>query len=190
MGVTRQIHNLALIGFMGTGKSSVGRLLAAALHYELADTDHLIEQRAGKSIPEIFAQQGEAAFRDMERQLVAEMAGWRQTVIATGGGLGAEAGNLESLKQHALVVCLWASAESLAQRLRHQSHRPLLAQDPDPLARIRELLERRVPFYKQADVLVNTESRSLREVADHVLHEFKVARSKPPSVLPPIPPPS
>jgi len=184
----RTIHNLALIGFMGTGKSSIGRLIAAALRYELADTDHLLEQRAGMSIAEIFAQRGEPAFRDAERQLVAEMAGWRQRIIATGGGLGADAANLESLKQHALVVCLWASPESLAQRLRHQSHRPLL-QDPDPLARIRELLERRAPVYKQADVLVNTESRSLREVADHVLHQFKVARSQPLIVPAPVVPP-
>jgi shikimate kinase len=185
----RTLHNLALIGFMGTGKSSVGRLIASALRYELSDTDHLLEQRLGLGIPEIFAQRGEAAFRDAERQLVAEMVDWRERIIATGGGLGADPANLESLKQHALVVCLWASPESLAQRLRHQTHRPLLA-DPDPLARIRELLERRTPVYKQADVLVNTESRSLREVADHVLHQFHIARSQP-AVLPArIPPPS
>ncbi|MEY2409275.1 MAG: shikimate kinase [Verrucomicrobiota bacterium] len=174
----RQIHNLALIGFMGTGKSSVGRLAAAGLHFELADTDHLIEQRAGKSIPEIFAEQGEAAFRAMERQLVAEMIDWRRKVISTGGGLAANAANLASLKQHALVVCLWASADGLWQRLRHQSHRPLL-QGPDPLATIRDLLAERSPFYKQADVLVNTESRNLREVAEHVLHQFKMARAQP-----------
>ncbi len=184
MSGPRQIHNLALIGFMGTGKSSVGRIVAAALRYELADTDHLIEQRAGRSIPEIFAQQGEAVFRDLERQLVAEMTGWRRTVISTGGGLAADAANLASLKQHALVVCLWASAEGLWQRLRHQSHRPLL-QGPDPLAKIRALLAQRTPFYKQADVLVNTELRNLREVADHVLHQFKVARARPVQPFPP-----
>ena len=179
MSGPRQFHNLALIGFMGTGKSSVGRLVAAALRYELADTDQLIEQRAGRSIPEIFAQQGEAAFRDMERELVAEMAGWRRRVISTGGGLAADAANLACLRQHSLVVCLWASAEGVWQRLRHQSHRPLL-QDPDPLGKIRVLLDQRAPFYKQADVLVNTERRSLREVADHVLHQFKIARPHPP----------
>lgn len=184
MSGPRQIHNLALIGFMGTGKSSVGRIVAAALRYELADTDQLIERRAGRSIPEIFAQQGEAVFRDLERQLVAEMTGWRRTVISTGGGLAADAANLASLKQHALVVCLWASAEGLWQRLRHQSHRPLL-QGPDPLAKIRALLAQRTPFYKQADVLVNTELRNLREVADHVLHQFKVARARPVQPFPP-----
>ena len=179
MSAPRQIHNLALIGFMGTGKSSVGRRCAAALRFDLVDTDQVIEQRAGRSIAEVFAEQGQEAFREMERQLVAEMPGWRQKVICAGGGLGADDANLASLKQHALVVCLWASVNTIWQRVRHQGHRPLL-QDPDPLEKIRGLLEQRTPFYKQADVLVNTEQRSLREVADHVLHQFKVARSQSP----------
>ncbi|PYJ00643.1 MAG: hypothetical protein DME25_20205 [Verrucomicrobia bacterium] len=82
----RHLHNLALIGFMGTGKSSVGRLAAAQLHYDFVDTDELIEKRLGKTITQIFAQDGEAVFRDVERQLVAEMVAWRRKVIATGGG--------------------------------------------------------------------------------------------------------
>jgi len=180
MSATRQIHNLALIGFMGTGKSSVGRLCAAALHFDLVDTDHVIEERAGRSIAEIFAAQGQEAFREMERQLVAEMTDWRKKVICAGGGLGANEANVASLKQHALVICLWASVETIWQRVRHQGHRPLL-QAPDPLGEIRSLLEQRTPFYKLADVLVNTEQRNLREVADHVLHQFKGARSELPA---------
>jgi|SRR6185503_10900138 shikimate kinase len=180
MSATREIHNLALIGFMGTGKSSVGRLCAAALHFDLVDTDHVIEQRAGRSIAEIFATEGEEAFREMERQLVAEMTDWRKKVICAGGGLGANEAHLVSLKHHALIVCLWASVETIWQRVGHQSHRPLL-QGPEPLGRIRTLLEQRTPFYKQADALVNTERRNLREVADHVLHQFKGARLQPPA---------
>lgn len=186
MSGPRQIHNLALIGFMGTGKSSVGRLCAAALRYDLVDTDHLIEQRAGKSIAEIFAQEGEAKFRELEAQLVAEMAGWRKKVISTGGGLGANEAHLADLKQHALVVCLWSTPEAIWQRVRHQAHRPLL-QGPDPQAKIRELLAARAPFYKQADVLVGTDRRDVREVADHVLHQFKAARSHPQTAHPPHP---
>jgi shikimate kinase len=180
MSGPRQFHNLALIGFMGTGKSSVGRHCAAALRYDLVDTDHLIEQRAGKSITEIFSQDGEAKFRELELHLVAEMAGWRRKVISTGGGLGADAAHLASLKQHALVVCLWSSPEAIWQHVRHQSHRPLL-QDPDPLAKIRALLAARTPTYKQADVLVTTDTRDVRGVADHVLHEFHAARTRPPT---------
>jgi shikimate kinase len=174
----RTIHNLALIGFMGTGKSSVGRLAAAHLRYEFVDTDDLIEQRTGKSITAIFAEGGEAAFRGIERQLVEEMTGWQRKVISTGGGLAANEANLASLKQHALVVCLWASAEEIWERVRDQAHRPLL-QGPDSLGKIRTLLEARTPFYRQADVLVNTGMRSAREVAQQVLHQFHSARSRP-----------
>lgn len=174
----RSIHNLALIGFMGTGKSSVGRLAAAHLRYEFVDTDEMIEDRAGESIKEIFAQQGEAAFRECERQLVAEMTGWRRKVISTGGGLAASDANLASLKQHALIVCLWAAPEEIWERVRHQTHRPLL-QGPDSLGRIRALLEQRTPFYRQADVLVNTAVRSAREVVQQVLHHFHSARLRP-----------
>ena len=178
MSSQRLIHNLALIGFMGTGKSSVGRFCAAHLRYELVDTDDLIEKRVGKPITEIFAQEGEAAFREIERQLVAEMTTWRRTIIATGGGLAANEANLASLKEHSLVVCLWASPEEIWERVRDQAHRPLL-QGPDPLGKIRALLEQRTPFYRQADVLVNTGMRSAREVAQQVLHQFHAARSRP-----------
>ena len=175
----RQIHNLALIGFMGTGKSSVGRLAATQLRYDLVDTDEWIERRAGKSISRIFAEDGEAAFRDIERQLVAEMAGWRRKVISTGGGLAANDANIASLNQHALIVCLWATPEAIYERVRNQVHRPLL-QGPDPLGRIRELLTQRTPFYRQADVLVHTGTRSVREVAQQVLHQFQYARARVP----------
>jgi len=161
---------------MGTGKSSVGRLAAAQLRYEFVDTDELIEQRTGKTIAQIFTDQGEPAFREIERQLVVEMAGWRRKIIATGGGLAASEANLAGLKSHALVVCLWASPEAIWQRVRHQIHRPLL-QGPDPLNTICTLLDQRKSFYRQADVLVNTAMRSIREVTQQVLHQFHLART-------------
>ena len=173
----RPLHNIALIGFMGTGKSSVGRLVAGQLRFELVDTDELVESRAGKPISRIFAEDGEPAFREIERQIVAGMTGWRHKVISTGGGLGANEANLANLKQHALVVCLCATPESIWQRVKSQTHRPLL-QDPDPLGRIRALLAERTPFYRHADVLVNTEMRSVRDVAQHVLHQFHLAHHR------------
>jgi len=170
----RRIQNIALIGFMGTGKSSVGQMLAAALHFTLLDTDHVIEARAGKSISEIFSKDGEPAFREWERQIVQELTQRKRTVISTGGGLPADEANLASLKSHSLVVCLWASPERIWERVRGQSHRPLL-EDPDPLAKIKRLLAAREPFYRQADVLVNTEMRSVREVAVQVIKQFHLA---------------
>ena len=173
---TRAIHNLALIGFMGTGKSSVGRQVADALHFDFLDTDRVIEARAGKSVSEIFAQDGEPAFREWEKRVVEELSKRNKTVIATGGGLPVREGNLASLKAHALVICLWAGPETIWERTREQKHRPLL-NEPDPLAKIRSLLAERESHYRQADVLVNTEMRSPREVALQVLHQFHAAQS-------------
>jgi shikimate kinase len=173
---TRPIHNLALIGFMGTGKSCVGRLVAEALHFTFLDTDHVIEARAGKSITQIFEEQGEPVFRDWERRIVEELTRRTKTVIATGGGLPVNEANLASLKSHALVICLWASPETILERVQAHSHRPLL-NEPEPLAKIRQLLEVRGPYYRQADVLVSTERRSVREVATHILHQFHLAQA-------------
>jgi shikimate kinase len=164
--------NIALVGFMGTGKSTVGQLVAEQLGFRFVDTDHLIEERVGKPITRIFAEAGEPTFRDLERQLLAEMAQWTRTVIATGGGLAAQPGNLEELKKAALVVCLWASPETIWERTRHQGHRPLL-QGPDPQARIRELLAGREPFYRQADLLIRSDQRAARQVAQQIIHHYR-----------------
>ena len=173
---TRQLYNIALIGFMGTGKSSVGQLIATQLRFTFLDTDHVIESRAGKTISEIFARDGEPAFRMMEQTLVQELVHRKKTVISTGGGLPANPANLESLRKHALLVCLWASPEKIWERVRNQTHRPLL-QEPDPLAKIRSLLAAREAFYRSADVLINTEMRSVKEVVQQVIHQFQMAQS-------------
>ena len=170
---SRHLVNLALIGFMGTGKTSVGRLVADQLHFDYLDTDDVIQGRTGRIIADIFSTDGEAAFRKMERDLVGELAARTKTVIATGGGLPADPENLASLKTHSLVVCLWASPEKIWERVKNQTHRPLL-QDVDPQQTIRELLAAREPFYRQADVLLNTELRSVREVAQQTVHQFRL----------------
>jgi shikimate kinase len=171
----RSIQNLALVGFMGAGKSSVGRLAAESLQFEFIDTDELIEAQCGISIGEIFNRQGEAAFRQLEQDVVRNLGQRQKTVIATGGGLVADPANLASLKTHALVVCLWASPETIWERVRTQTHRPLL-QTADPLGKIRELFVLRDPLYRQADVLINTGQRSPKEVAQQVLIQFQLAR--------------
>jgi shikimate kinase len=173
----RAIRNLALIGFMGAGKSSVGRLAAAQLNFELVDTDGLIEIKAGKSISRIFAEEGEPAFRTYERAVVSELEGRRDLVLATGGGLAADPANLASLKRHAFVVCLWASAETIWERVRNHGHRPLL-HTPDPQARIRQLLAERESFYRQADLLVNTGPRPLKDIVQLVVQQFRLARQE------------
>jgi len=176
VNAARPLHNIALIGFMGTGKSAVGQVLAAQLHFTFLDTDHVIESRTGRTITDIFAKDGEPAFREMEGRLVQELASRRRTVISTGGGLPMNPDNLISLKTHSLVVCLWASPEKIRERVGSQTHRPIL-EGPNLLGRIRTLLTAREPFYRQADVLVNTEMRSVKEVAQQVLHQFQTAQA-------------
>jgi shikimate kinase len=179
MNDPRACHNIALTGFMGTGKSSVGRLVASQLGFEFLDTDTLVESRAGKSITEIFRLDGEASFRALEGEVVAELANRRQVVIATGGGLGADPSHVAQLKTHALVICLWASPEIIFNRVCHQSHRPLL-QGPDPRGKIKALLAERGSAYKQADVLLDSGLRTLREVAQQIIHQYHQARHAPP----------
>jgi shikimate kinase len=170
----RRIQNVALIGFMGTGKSTIGRLIAEELNFKFIDTDRLIELKTGKTISEIFSANGEKVFREFERAVVDELTELKQTVIACGGGLAANEQNLASLKSHAFVICLWASPEKIWERVRHQTRRPLL-QDKEPLEKIRTLLAAREPYYRQADALVNTEMRSTKEVAQQVIHQFQFA---------------
>ena len=164
---------------MGTGKSSVGRALAYHFRFDFVDTDELIVRKAGKSINEIFEQDGEPAFRELEREIVAQLDQYDGVVISTGGGLGANEEHLNRLKQHALTVCLWASPDTIYERVRHSSHRPLLNLE-DPRARIQELLSQRESVYKQADLLISTELRNVKEVAHQIEIHFNQVRAKPP----------
>jgi shikimate kinase len=171
----RHLDNIALIGFMGAGKTSIGKLVAEDLHFDFVDTDELIQSSTGHTIADIFAKDGEPAFRELERATIQQLSHRTKTIISTGGGLPTFGDNLDFLKTFALTVCLWASPDKIWERVRHQSHRPLL-HDPDPQKKIRELLALREPFYKQADVLVNTGLRSPREVAQQIELQYRLAR--------------
>ncbi len=162
---------------MGVGKSTLGRFLASSLHYQFVDTDDVIESRTGKSITEIFQTKGEPYFRQLEHELVEEMATWKRKVISTGGGLVTTNNNLDSLKAYSFVVCLWASPETIYSRVRRQQHRPLL-QTENPIEKICQLLDERAPFYKKSDLIVNTDRRPLRVVAQLVTKHFHEAQSK------------
>ena len=172
--VCREFRNIALMGFMGTGKTTVGHLLSDLLQFELIDTDRVIEQRTGKRIAEIFAEEGEASFRRIESEVVRELESVTGKVISTGGGTVVNPVNLESLKKHSLLACLWASPETVYERVRHQQHRPLL-NTPEPLAKIRELMLARAPWYRAADIIVGVDFRHATEVARHVAKSFRDA---------------
>jgi len=154
--------NIVLIGFMGTGKSAVGRALARRAGFRHLDTDMEIERAAGKTIPQIFTEQGEAAFREQETAVLASLAGAQSTgslVLSTGGGTPLRTENAALLKQIGTVVWLHVAPEAILARVAHSLHeRPLLtAHQADPLGRIKNLLALREPQYAaMADIILET----------------------------------
>ena len=140
--------NIILTGFMATGKTTVGKLLAEELGYEFIDTDELIEERSGQTVAEIFRQKGEAAFRDMEADLAREMADKQGMVISTGGRMMLDPHNAAALSESGRVFCLVATPEEIMQRVvQDTDHRRPLLEVPNPIERIVELLQQREDDY-------------------------------------------
>ncbi|HEY31590.1 MAG TPA: shikimate kinase [Dehalococcoidia bacterium] len=166
--------NIALIGFMGTGKSAVGRALAAKLGREFVEMDSLIEEMAGKTIPEIFQQDGEIAFREMEIEVTRKVAQNTRQVIACGGGMVLNKINIDRLKETSRMVYLKASLGKILERTSNgNSERPLL-DVPDPEQRIKELLDFRKPFYERsADITINTTRLSIDKVVELIINRLK-----------------
>ncbi|WOB45321.1 shikimate kinase [Thermoleptolyngbya oregonensis NK1-22] len=155
--------NLYLVGMMGCGKTTVGRLVAQKLGYQFFDTDTLIETATHQTVAQVFAERGEAGFRDLETQILAELSSYAygSLAIATGGGVVLRPQNWSYL-HHGIVIWLDVPADQLYYRLRHSTTRPLL-QDPDPRQRIQELLDQRRSLYAQADVHVQLRGRESPE---------------------------
>ncbi|MFN6567256.1 shikimate kinase [Dendronalium sp. ChiSLP03b] len=169
--------NLYLIGMMGVGKSTVGDLLAKQLGYTFLDTDNIITQLTGKTINQLFAESGEAAFRQLESDVLAQVCARKELVIATGGGIVLRRENWSYL-HHGLIVWLDAPLELLYTRLAEDTTRPLL-QDADPQGKLRSLLEQRTPLYSQADLRITLrEGETPEEIANKVMEAI-------PSVLKP-----
>ena len=160
-------RHVVLVGLPGSGKTTVGQLAAEALQAPFVDIDALILRKQGKPIAMIFAELGEAAFRDLERaEMVAAIAA-EPAVIAPGGGWAAQPGAIESVRPQAFLVYLKARAESTADRAATPGNRPTLMGE-DPLARMKDLLKEREPFYLQADAQVDAERLTAEQVAKAV----------------------
>ncbi len=166
--------NIALIGFMGTGKSAVGKALAEKLGRDFVEMDLLIEEMAGKPIPDIFQQDGEIAFRELEIEVTKRVAQKTGQVIACGGGMVLNKINVDRLRETSWMVYLKASPRKILERTSADvNERPLL-DVPDPAQRIRELLNSRKPFYERsADITVNTSRLSIDMVADVITNRLK-----------------
>lgn len=174
---------MVLVGARGSGKSAVGRQVAAALGWEFVDTDERIEQAAGGTIADIFRAQGEAAFRALEARAVAEVSGRRRQVIAVGGGAVLSDDNRRRLQAAGLCVWLTASAEELHRRLaadpRSAAQRPPLT-NAGGLEEIRQILARRAPLYQAvAQHVIDTQGRTIEELAREI-----VALARPPRPFP------
>ena len=158
---------------MGTGKTTVGRAVAGRLDFRCIDSDYEIERKAGKTVADIFASEGEPAFRKLERWFVEEGHPAQRHVVACGGGLIVQPGMLEAVAARGVVVCLHASIETiLARTARHAATRPLLNVD-DPDARARALYAEREPIYRAAGTLILTDSRPLSDIAAHVVRVWR-----------------
>jgi len=161
-------ERLVLLGFMGAGKTTVGRLLAERIGWDFVDLDARIEQAEGRSVAEIFAEAGEAHFRALEAEHTAELAGAEKLVLAPGGGWITGAGNLLRLGTATLSIWLQVSAESVVVRAsRDGTVRPLLA-DPNPLAMAALLLRQREPLYARADLHLPTDGRDPHEIVHEI----------------------
>jgi shikimate kinase len=167
--------SIFLIGMMGAGKSTVGRLLAAGCGFDFIDCDRELEQRAGASINTMFELEGEAAFRQRESSLLDELTGRPHVVLATGGGVVLSEQNRQHLRSRGLVIYLQASVDEIARRTRADTTRPLLKVDDRP-ARIEQLLEQRGPLYRQTAHLVfrSAASNPRRLVARLLAHPHVV----------------
>lgn len=169
----RNFKNIFLVGFMGAGKTTVGRVLADRLGYRYCDADKTVEMQSGKTITEIFAEHGEEHFRDLESSTLESLSRKEKQIIATGGGVMMRDYNRDVMKRAGVTVYLRAPVDVIWQRVKHSRSRPLL-QVNDPLGTIRELLEKRTPYYEMADIIVDTEKLSVEDVADEIIEKLGI----------------
>ncbi|MDI6783186.1 MAG: shikimate kinase [bacterium] len=164
----KHINNIVLVGFMGTGKTTVGKLLANKLNWSYVDTDTLIEQKNQHSIPAIFEQYGEPYFRDRESEVIQEVMQKQQQIVATGGGIVLRDQNIAVMKSNGMVICLTATPAVIFERTKSDAYRPLL-KVTHPQQRIQELLESRASFYAKADITIDTSTLSPEDVVKQIL---------------------
>ena len=163
--------NIVLVGFMGTGKTSIGRRISSQLRMRYVDTDDIVERDSRRRISDIFAEDGEPAFRELESKAIRKVSKLCNHVISTGGGVVLKEANMIELKRNGIVFCLTATAEEIYRRVGHQTHRPLL-QTPDPLAQICSMLEERHRYYAEADHMISTTGRPFGEIITHIKRIF------------------
>ena len=162
------MRNIVLVGFMGTGKSVVGKLLAKKLNMDFVESDEMIEIREKSPIKDIFEKKGEPYFRLVEKDVMKEASSRKNIVISAGGGAIVDEDNLKNLKNSGVVICLKASPETILKRTKDLKTRPLL-NVADPKKQIEELLQKREAYYNRADFSIETDNLSVDEVAVKIM---------------------
>ena len=162
--------NIILVGFMGTGKTSVAKELARRLGRRYVSMDRMIEERERMPVAEIFSKHGEAHFRDVESEVAKEVADMSDVVVDAGGGVVTRDENVSALTRNGILICLTASVDKIVERTKGRKHRPLLNVE-DPKAKIEELLSARKSFYAKADREIDTSALSISEVVDKIIKE-------------------
>lgn len=162
------MRNIVLVGFMGTGKSVVGRKLAAKLNRDFVELDNMIESKEKMPIKDIFEKKGEPYFRTVEKEVVKEAGSGKGVVISAGGGAIVNEENLNNLKKNGIIICLTASPDVILKRTAGLKTRPLL-NVPDPEKQIEKLLETRRTCYEKADFSVETDYLSVEQVVEKIL---------------------
>ncbi|MBU0634970.1 MAG: shikimate kinase [Candidatus Omnitrophica bacterium] len=160
--------NIVLVGFMGTGKTTVARILAQKLKRQFVDLDDIIENGEGRTIADIFREKGQAYFRKIEKDAVCAVSKNTGMIIACGGGVVLDSENVSRLKDKGVMICLTATAEVISERTKSFSHRPLLNTD-EAKTKIEELLKARKADYAKADHTIDTSSLTVEQVAEKIL---------------------
>lgn len=165
--------NIALIGMMGAGKSSVGRLLASLTGFNFTDTDELIVKQEGKSVNQIFEENGEQYFRMLETQVLQNVLNVQNQVISTGGGIVKFQKNIDLLKSNSTLIYLKADCQTLYNRVKNDKNRPLLNNSEDVCLKINTLLKERCIKYEMADIIIDTTEKSLQTIANEIIGKIK-----------------
>ena len=165
-------RNIVLIGLMGSGKTTVGNLIAQKLGKSFIDTDVLIEKEAQMTINEIFQLYGETHFRELESKIIKKLSLDSDQIISTGGGSVENQDNLKNLKETGILFYLKASAKELFERIKNENNRPLLKNN-DPLNTLEKLLEKREKFYTQANFIISTENKQIDEIVNEIVEKYK-----------------
>ncbi len=166
--------NIALIGFMGSGKTEVGQILAKKLKLKFIEIDTMIEKKAGVNIPQIFTDMGETGFRELEIEVTKETATKKHSVIACGGGLVLNRINIDRLRQTSVMVYLSATPKATLTRVSNQTGQRPLLDVANPISKIRDMIKFRKPFYERAaDITINTSRLTPEAVADEIIRKLK-----------------